>query len=159
MTYQVDDDFIDHVARLAERVADLERRFENQDRYGTVEEVDPEKQRVRLRIGGTDDEPMLSPWVPYAQTAGALKVHSPPSKGQQMLIHAPDGDLRQGIASGMTWSNNNASPSQSGEEHVLTFGSVKIEMRDGELIATVGGSSIKMTDGNITLVSVRIDLN
>lgn len=159
MSYTIDEDFIDRIARIGERLADLERRLENTDRYGTVQDVDPAKQRVRLRIGGTDAEPMLSPWVPYAQTAGALKLHSPPSVGQQMLIHSPDGDLRQGVASGMTWSNQNVSPSQKGDEHVLTFGQATITLRGGELIIQVGSSTITMTSGNIKLVSPRIDLN
>ena len=142
------------------RVAELERRVAGMVRHGTVEQVDPQKQRVRLRLGGTDDKPFIGPWVPYAQIAGALKVHTPPSVGQQMTLLSPTGDPRQAVALPMTWSNQNASPSQKGDEHVLTFGSCRIELRGNEIIVKVprlfvecDGSTFELTGGGLKMVA------
>jgi len=142
------------------RVAELERRVAGMVRHGTVEQVDPQKQRVRLRLGGTDDKPFIGPWVPYAQIAGALKVHTPPSVGQQMTLLSPTGDPRQAVALPMTWSNQNAAPSDKGDEHVLTFGSCRIELRGNEIIVKVprlfvecDGSTFELTGGGLKMVA------
>ena len=39
------------LVELVSRVAELERRFAGVLRHGTVAEVDPERQRVRLDLG------------------------------------------------------------------------------------------------------------
>lgn len=136
----------EEVARLARRVADMERRQENSFRHGAVEEVDPEKQLVRLKIGkGTDGKDQLSPWVPYAQHAGALKVHTPPSKGQNMTILAPGGDLEQSFALPFTWNNGNPSPSTSGDENVLTFGDVRITVTADAVAFSIGGHTVTLS--------------
>ena len=69
---------------MVARIAELERRLSNVARHGNVAEVDFAKQMVRLELGqGANSKPFLGPWVPYGLTAGALKVHSPPSVGIQ----------------------------------------------------------------------------
>ena len=131
------------------KVAELERRFENSERHGTVEEVDAAKQRVRVRIGGEDGAPFLTPWIPYAQIAGDLKVHSPPSKGQQMTVHSPDGDLRQAVAHPFTWSDANKSPSSNADEHVSTFGQVKTTLKTAQHTREVAGATVDITPAKI----------
>jgi len=138
------------LVELFERVAELERRVANQYRHGTVEEVDPAKQLVRVRMGeGDDGKPFIGPWVPYAQIAGALKVHTPPSVGQQMTMLNPTGDFRQAVALPLTWSDQNPSPSQNGDEHVLTFGSVKVTLKDKLVEIKVGDAKLTVTDQEI----------
>ncbi|MCZ8101544.1 MAG: phage baseplate assembly protein V [Burkholderiales bacterium] len=139
--------FIQAVSRLLES----ETRNSNNLRFGTVSEVDPAKQRMRMRLGGTDAEPFLSPWLPYGQTAGALKLHSPPSIGQQFALMSNGGDLRQSVAVPFTWSDENASPSTLGNEHVMTFGSVKMAVREKQVIAEIGPAKIDITDEKITV--------
>jgi phage baseplate assembly protein V len=140
------------VAHLVARIAELERRVASMIRHGTVEEVDAKKHRVRLRIGEDDQgQPFLGPWVPYAQVAGALKVHTPPSKGQQLTLFSPGGDFRQALAVPLTWSEQNASPSEKGDEHILTFANVKIEVRDGQTKLTVGDAVIDTKKDSITV--------
>lgn len=138
------------LTELFRRQAETERRFDGLVRQGTVYSVDPKNGTVRVRIGGTDDEPVLSPSIPYAQTAGALKVHSPPSKGQQMTILNGSGDFRQGLALPMTWSDKNVTPSEKGDENVITFGNFRAELRGDELLITIGGFSISMKDSGAT---------
>ena len=140
------------LTHLAQRVAELERIVASLLRHGTVEQVDAAKKRVRLRIGENEQgEPFLSPWVPYAQIAGALKVHTPPSAGQQFTLFSPAGDFQQAVAIPLTWSEANPSPSEKGNEHVLTFADVKMEVRDGQTKITVGDAVADIKAGSIEL--------
>jgi phage baseplate assembly protein gpV len=145
-------DGFEHVfARLAGRLAELERRVENMQRHGTVAEVDAATSRVRLRIGGTDEAPMLSPWVRPAQMAGALKVHALPSVGQTMTLFSPGGEMAAGVAVPFTWSNENAAPSESAAENVVTFGSVRIELTGEGLKVTAGGTVVDITGDGVAI--------
>ena len=137
------------IVELAARIAELERRFSGMVRHGTIEEVDPAKQIMRLNFGkDVDGKPFLSPWIPYAQIAGALKVHTPPSKGQQFTALSPNGDWRQAVAMPMTWSNQNPSPSDKGNENVLTFGSVTIRITADKVLIEAPTITLK---GDINL--------
>lgn len=144
------------IADLARRVADLERRMANTMREGTVEAVDPARKRVRLRLGGSEGEPFLSPWVPYSQTAGALKIHSPPSEGQQMTLLAPAGDIRRGQAVPFTWSDAEPAPSDEGDQHVLTFGDLRIEITGDGFDVRFGSSEIQVRRDQILLKGSEI---
>jgi len=151
------------VAAIFARVAELERRFASTIRHGTVAEVDVAR-GVRLRLGGTDAEPFLSPWVPYGQTAGALRVHTPPSVGQQMTVFSPAGDFQQGVAMPMTWSAGTPSPSGETGENVITFGSVTmkltadaVEVQVGGVKMTISGEGVAFEGGQVTHDGHRID--
>lgn len=132
---------------LSNRLSRIEARLAGMVRHGPVKEVNAAEGWVRLDLGGG----LLSPKLPYAQVAGGLKIHAPPTEGQQMTAIAPGGDPTQAIALPMTWSDANASPSESGEENVLTYGSVRIELRGDEILATVGGASLRMESDAVTI--------
>lgn len=143
--------------RLARRVEDIERRMRGAFRQGTVADVDPASGTVRLKLGENDQGAYLSAPIPYAQTAGAVKFHNPPSVGQQMMAMSPGGDLRQAVAMPLGFSEGNASPSGAGDQHVMTFGSVTITLTgDGVTIASGGvsvvidGSGLSVTGGQVT---------
>lgn len=140
------------VVELAARIAELERRFSGVMRHGTVEEVDAGKQRVRLNFGkDVEGEPFLSPWVPYAQIAGALKVHTPPSKGQQFTALSPNGDWQQAVALPMTWSDHNQSPSSKGDENVLTYGNITATIKDDLCEVVAGAATLRVTSAAVTI--------
>lgn len=148
----------DLLAELFRRVAEIERRVDGSIKQGPVAEVDPAAGTVRIRLNEEEaDEPFLSPPIPYAQVAGALKVHSPPSVGQQMTIVSGAGDFRQGLAIPMTWSDANPSPSGSGDEHVLTLGDVRIELTGGGLKIVAGGVSVDITGAGVTFAGGRVE--
>lgn len=135
--------FVELLARLAE----LERIVATQIRHGTVAEVDATKQRVRLSLGkDTKGKEFLGPWVPYGQVAGALKVHSPPSVGQTMTLISPSGDPQQGVAMPLTWSTANPSPGDKKDEHALTIGNVRMDLKDGQFKLTIAGVVFDFTD-------------
>lgn len=168
---------IRELVEIAARVADLERRFAGSMRHGTVAEVDPERQRVRLDLGAAHgaDGRFLSPWVPYAQFSGALKVHTPPTVGQQMTSMSPTGDFQQAVAIPLTHHDGNPSPSTAGDQNVVTYGNVTMTVADdlvevqvggallkitsAEITISTGGSSIVLNGDGVTVGGARIDLN
>ncbi len=145
------------IVELAARIAELERRFSGMMRHGTVEEVDTSRHRVRLKFGtDVEGKPFLSPWIPYAQMAGALKVHVPPSIGQQFTLMAPAGDWQQAVAVPFTWSNQNPAPSESGEENVLTFGDVRVTLKDGRLEIRTAGVTLGITNDGLAITGGEV---
>lgn len=145
---------------LWKELAALKKSLERSFVEGTVTDVDPKNARARIRVGGTDDKPVLSPWIPYAQQAGALKGHVPVSKGQQMTMIAPGGNWKRAKLLPMTFSDENKSPSDKGDENVWTYGEAKIELRAGEIVVTVpkirlvcGGSTFELTGGGLKMVA------
>lgn len=144
---------IRELVEIVARVAELERRFAGMMRHGTVAAVDPEKQRVRLDFGPAHGREgrFLSPWVPYAQFSGALKVHTPPTVGQQLTAMSATGDFQQAVAIPLTHSDQNPSPSGAGDENVVTYGNVTITVADNLVEVRVGGSLLKITGSEITI--------
>jgi len=141
----------DILVQLIGRIARLEQRLDTTVVHGKVTDVDTEKQLARVQMGGADGETYKSPWVPYGQTAGALKVHAPPSVGQNMTLINPAGDPSQGVLMPMTWNNQNASPSTKNDENVLTFGNVRIEIKNDRLFLKVGGSEITVSGDKLQI--------
>lgn len=142
---------------LAFRIAILEQRLASMVRHGPAAEVNAAEGWVRLNLGEGEDGPLLSPKINYAQMAGGLKLHAPPTVGQNMTIIAPNGDMRQAIAVPMTWSDQNESPSDKADENVLTFGSVRIALTDGGVKVTVGGFSIDITGAGLKALGGKIE--
>lgn len=144
---------IRELVEIAARVAELERRIAGVMRHGVVAEVDPEKQRVRLDFGPSHggEGKFLSPWVPYAQFSGALKVHTPPTVGQQLTAMSPTGDFRQAVAIPLTHSDQNPSPSGAGDQNVVTYGNVTMTVADDLVEVRVGGALLKITSAEITV--------
>jgi len=146
----------EQIVSLMRDVADLKRRADTMVRHGKVVKVDAKKHLVKLQIGGTDEEPQESPWVPYAQIAGALKVHTPPSAGQQMTLFSPTGDFRQGLCLPLTWSDDNPSPSDAPDQHILTFENVNITIKKDSVKLTVGDASIEVTKDSIKNIAKEV---
>lgn len=154
---------LEFLQSLMEQLVDMQRRMGGVSIKGRVsaDHIDPEAGKVRLVIGQDDDgKDVLSPWVPYAQTAGALKIHSAPSAEQTMEISSDSGDVEQGTARPLHWSQDNKSPSAKGDEHVLTFGDVRIELRNGELVLKLprlliesGNTKFELSAGGLKAVA------
>lgn len=145
---------------IFERLQEINRRIAGSQMLGKVTHVDAEKRLARIEIGKDDDgNPVLSPWRPYTQTSGALKLHNPPSVGQPMKISAANGDIQQGYIEPLQWSAENPSPSDNSDEHVLTFGNVAIRLRNGELLLVVAGVSYKWAADGFHQVGGKIQHN
>lgn len=149
---------------LLERLTALEGRVARMVRHGVVAQVDVPSGMVRIKIGSNDTGgDLLGPWVPYAQFAGAAKVHLPPSVGQQMTMIAPGGDWEQALAVPATWSINQPSPSISPDENVLTFGGIKLAIAPDSVVVVAGSvsftispSGVDISGGSVTHNGVNI---
>jgi phage baseplate assembly protein gpV len=156
-------DIVDHIVGLYIRLQRLEGRAASGARHGTVAEVDTATQKVRVRIGGTDEEPFLSGWVPYSQVAGpgtGLKVHAPPTVGQNMTLVSPTGDLRQTVAVPFTWSDQAASPGTTADP-AITYGDVRIDLATTSAKVTIGGTILEVAADKIeaTIGGAKLTLN
>ena len=134
-------------ADLAAAHQDLKDRHERMFRPGTVASVDPNAHTYRHVLGLDENgNQILSPPRPYSQHAGQLKLHNPPSVGQQMLLISPDGDFEQGIGMPYGWSNANASPSTSGSTIAGIFAGISFSLNGSALALT---ANVTLT-GNLT---------
>ena len=128
------------------QIASLQWSKDHSVVHGRVSDVDAKKHRCRLIIGTDEDgKDVKSPWVPYSQIAGTRKVHSAPSKGQQMTIMAPNGDYSQSLAFPLTWWNENPSPSEDGAEDIDLRGRTRRTQRDADLKQEVDGMTVHHT--------------
>jgi phage baseplate assembly protein gpV len=141
------------LVELVARVTDLERRVSGLLRHGRVAEVDMDLFRVRLDLGPAHGAGgrFLSPWVPYAQHAGALRVHTPPEVGQQFTLISPTGDFQQAVALPLHWSSSVPSPSDRKDENVLSYGGVRIEVRSGEVVFRVDEVTVTINSGGVQI--------
>ena len=141
----IPDTFPEIIVGLYKRLEEMNRRFENRERTGTVHEVDAAKGLARVKIGeGEDGKPVLSPWVPWKEVAmGAIKTHFPPSVGEQVKLHSESGDLTDGVIDTSLPSNANPRPHDKEAEGVITVGSTRIQF----------------TGSKVTITSTDIELN
>lgn len=141
---------------LADRLAALEGRLERMFRYGTIVDdkdidvSDASKPRARIEVGKDDDDKsVLGPMVPYSTVAGARNQHNPPSKGQQLLQIAPDGDHEQAILIPLGHSDNVKSPSTDPKTYVDQIGKTVNTQKDGSWKQEVEKASTAMSKGKI----------
>jgi len=90
------------------RLSETDRRHSSAFRIGVVEEADYPAGKVRVRMSAD----ALTGWLPFAALrAGALRVWSPPSIGEQVMIQAPAGELNQAIVLPGIYRNQFPAPS------------------------------------------------
>lgn len=121
--------------------ADHARRIENIIRHGTVEDIDygtagKSHPRIRVRSGG-----ILSDWLPYsAGRAGTTRSWSPPTKGEQVTLLSPSGDISSAtVIAGGLYQDAHRSPSHSPDEHVTEYADgakISYNQKNGTLVAT-----------------------
>lgn len=137
------------ISTLRDLQADIHehnRRIAGAEVKGKVKEVDVKKHMARIIIGqDADGNEVLSPWLPYRQTAGALKIKSDPSVGQVMAIRSEGGDLEQGTLDAFWFNEDNAAPSDTEGEHVLTLGDVRVTLTDSGISVKVGGTTVTIS--------------
>lgn len=98
-------------------LAELERILANLIRYGKITEIDYSTKRVRVSVGE-----LKTDWIPWKERrAGSIKTWSPPSKGEQVIILSPFGDMAQAtILTGIN-SDSNDAPFSSGTVEGIKF--------------------------------------
>lgn len=84
-------------------------------RLGVVHSVDLASARCVVDLGdGLITGPI--PWT--AARAGALKIWTPPTPGEQLLVFAPEGDLERAVAGPSLFCNANAAPAADARTHI-----------------------------------------
>jgi len=146
------EELIHHLARVHARAADGDGRHERNHRPGPITDVDTTRTppMARIQVGVDEDGNVVkSPWVPYAQIAGARKVYTPPSVGEQGMFHSPDGDFEQGYIIPLTFSNKVKAPSQDPHTDIDQRGaSIRIQ-KDGDVQQQVNKASWRVTQDNV----------
>jgi phage baseplate assembly protein V len=164
--------------------SDIERRVANTIRYGVIAEADYARARVRVRAGET-----LTDWIPFATArAGGDRTWHPVEVGEQVLLAAPHGDLRQAVVMGAVNSSPNPAPGDRAtlsrtvyedgtsitydrEAHsysmdvnsaggiTINIGGSSIFLDDGKIMLSSNGSTLLIDGAGIKLEGGRIDLN
>lgn len=121
----------------------LKTAFGNSLKVGPVAVIDAKK-GYRLRLGGTDAEPFLSPFYPHPETG---KTSVPLKVGQIVGVVNPTGDPRQGFVIRGGYSDDNPSPNEDMGANVFQDAGVKISIAGGKLrIEAEGGVEIVTPD-------------
>jgi phage baseplate assembly protein V len=160
------------------RIAEVERKIDNLFRHGPVTERKKIEGRwfVRMRVGGQDADPFLSPWIPYVSPNGGpqgLNVHRVPKEGEQLTLLSPAGDFQQGVATSLFWSNQHPPPSDDPDAVVITHPDFKLTLKEGKLVIDtaqevevnaktkialkVGGATLEITSDTISAVATAVE--
>lgn len=127
-------------------------------RVGVVASVDLAAARCTLRIGDPAGEEITTPplrWL--APRAGATRIWSPPSVGEQALLICPDGELGAGIIVPGLYRTAFPAPGSTAEEVILFTDGARVAYDPAAHVLTA-----ELPDGstaNITADQVNITGN
>ncbi len=133
-------------------IAEITRLLENIVRFGTIEAVQMQPPRVKVKSGN-----IATTWLPWLNLrAGADREWDPPTIGEQVVLLSPSGNLAQGVV--LTGLFSDLIPANGEREglHRRTY-------RDGAVIeydsiathlrATLPGTAEINATGDITITS------
>lgn len=132
--------------------ADLPRLLSNLIRTGTIAEVDPAQQRVRVSTGE-----LTTDWAPwFARRAGSTLTWSAPSVGEQVLVLCPEGDPANAVVLCGLYSDQVAPPSSDPAVDVVQYADgaqVAYNAQSHVLSAVLpAGATVQITaDGGTTI--------
>lgn len=138
---------------------DIERRVANMIRYGKIDQVNLSTKRVKVKSGN-----IITGWLPWPSGSANSKRRrwSPPAVGEQVVMLAPTGDLRQATIITGLYQTDHAAPSSSGDEDLVEYTDgavIGYNCSTHKLTANLGSdtsiiadrTSIKATRGNGSL--------
>lgn len=118
----------------AQILSEQQRRLNNLATIGTVFDVRPDDQTMRLQVGDNQTD-----WLPIpAIFAGQVSVWRCPSIGEQFLLISPSGELANAIPVLSLYCNQHPSPSHDPNE-------IRVRYNDSDFL------SIKTADSGLTL--------
>lgn len=144
---------------LEYRLAEMERRFENLLRLGTVEELDDDAARVRVRSGK-----ILTTWLPFfTRRAGEDRDWWAPEPGEQVMVLSPSGDLAQGRVLPSLYRDDYPAPATDRNKRRIEFAGGAFLEHDresgklhlsitGDALIEVGGKADITAEGKATLI-------
>lgn len=142
--------------RQVARIEAAERRLAMMVMSGKVGPKDPDRRRLRLKLGkNSKGEDVLSPWIRWQEpAAGALSIHSEPGDNEQMLMVSMSGTIGEtSIAMPSTYDRDHQAPSKASDATVLARGNARLEMT-GEGFTLTGNISFR--GGTVTHDEVPI---
>ncbi|SAL03118.1 phage baseplate assembly protein V [Caballeronia fortuita] len=144
----------------AQDIGELQRQISQLLRIGTVVQVVAGTDTAIVEIGGVQSDPMQ--WA--VQRAGPDASWWAPEPGEQVVIFAPYGDPAQAIILFSLYQDLYAAPSTNPNVRRTTYKDGAVEQYDrsahayllsipsgGSFTVQVGGSSMVLTDGKLTL--------
>lgn len=121
-------------------LAETLRLLHNLIRIGTIEEIDREKARCRVRIGD-----LLTGWVPWVSSrAGTTVDWDPPVAGEQVVLLSPGGELTAGVALTGVYTRHHPAPSRKASKYMRVFpdgAHIEYDHENSHLLATLPGSA------------------
>jgi phage baseplate assembly protein V len=146
-------DFAAYAREVATRLAALEAenerlrlRLDNMIREGRVTKLDPEKARVEVDMNG-----LASDELPWSERNGASRSWDPPAVGERVVVLSPTGEPGLGIVYPGGPSDQFPQPHNKGAEFYKTIGASSILMTGEKIVFTVGGSSVTIEAGVVTI--------
>ncbi|MGQ7242825.1 phage baseplate assembly protein V [Salinicola sp. V024] len=131
---------------------EIARLLNNLIRIGTVEKIDHAAARVRVQSGD-----LLTDWIPWReQRAGKTRTWNPPTKGEQVLLFAPGGEMRGAIVvMGINSSENPPPVNDPNLTHWLMPDGAVIEYdhEASHLRATLPGSASIDAQADVTVTT------
>lgn len=126
-------------------------------RLGTIVELDPAQGRCRVQYGDPEGEDEAETgWIRWlAGRAGDLRIWSPPSQGEQVLLLCPDGQLAGAVALPGLWCDAFPPPAAD-EADVMVWpdgARIRYDHEAGELVAQLpAGATVQITaPGGVTI--------
>lgn len=147
----------------AQILSEQQRRLHNIATIGTVFDVNPDDQTMRLDVGDNQTD-----WLPIpALAAGQVRVWRCPSVGEQFLLVSPSGELANAIPVLSLYSNQHPSPSNDPNEIRVRFNDsdfLSINTQDSQLILKINDvifdvNSTTLTGNLVVNGNVQVDGN
>lgn len=148
---------------------EMERRTANQIRYGTVLAVDHAQARVRIKSGE-----IKTAWLPWStgRASAAKRRWDPPEVGEQVVLLAPTGDLRQAVVLTGVFQQSAAAPSASPDKDTTVYGDGAVVEYDrgshtytldvpagGKIILKCGATTLELTNAGVVLTAPDVAFN
>lgn len=133
----------------AQILSEQQRRLHNIATIGTVFDVNPDDQSMRLDVGDNQTD-----WLPIpALAAGQVRVWRCPSVGEQFLLVSPSGELANAIPVLSLYSNQHPSPSNDPNEIRVRYNDtdfLSVNTQDSQLILKINDVILDVSEATIT---------
>lgn len=133
----------------AQILSEQQRRLHNIATIGTVFDVNPDDQTMRLDVGDNQTD-----WLPIpALAAGQVRVWRCPSVGEQFLLVSPSGELANAIPVLSLYSNQHPSPSNDPNEIRVRYNDtdfLSVNTQDSQLMLKINDVILDVSEATIT---------
>jgi len=123
-------------------IAEITRLLENIVRFGTIEAVQMQPPRVKVKSGN-----IATTWLPWLNLrAGADREWDPPTIGEQVVLLSPSGNLAQGVV--LTGLFSDLIPA-NGDRAVIEYDSIAKRLL---AVLPTGGKAQLTAPGGVTIL-------